>query len=173
MRSATILLFLAWAGSAAAGEQREAVLDLLNAYEATATADDLKRLGDGVELELISIADDQSVPTTRRGRAIVALGHFPTVPVRAWLEIQLHDRAKESIFRRKAAWALAVGFGDQVVETHLKSAIADDDVQLRIAVANALGQLRTSAALGVLEARLEQESDEAVRLAIKKFVEEK
>ena len=50
--------------------------------------------------------------------------------------------------------------------------MADDDVQLRIAVATALGELKTAAALGVLKARLEQgEPDEAVRIAIEKSLE--
>lgn len=148
-----------------AGPNRDAVMDLLNAYEDVPAKSDLDALGDGIDLELMEIADDHAVPSTRRGRAISALQHYPTDAVRAFLDAHLAD-ADKGILRRKAAFSLAA-WGDGAVDT-LSGALTDDDVQLRIAVAQALGSIGTDASRQALQARLESESEAAVSEAIQK-----
>lgn len=153
--------------AADAGALREPVMDLLNAYEDTATAEQLSALGEGVTDELMEIAVDGEVPSSRRGRAVSALGHFPADDTRAFLDARLADADTSSLIRRKAAYALAAGWGEGAVRS-LAGALADDDVQLRIAAAHALGELSDQAAKDALEARLAVEDSDAARDAIEK-----
>ncbi|MEQ1505286.1 MAG: HEAT repeat domain-containing protein [Myxococcota bacterium] len=150
---------LAWAGP-----KRDAVMDLLNAIEEPVREADLTALGDGVDAELMSIADDAAIPVSRRGRAVSALQYFKTEPVRVFLEG--HLAAGDALVRRKAAYSLAV-FGPSAVAP-LSKALGDADVQLRIAAAQALGQLGDAAAHQALTARLGSEREPAVRDAITK-----
>jgi HEAT repeat protein len=155
--------------SAWAGPQRDAVLELLNAYEDVPSQADLAALGDGIDQELMEIADDAKVPSTRRGRALSALQHYRTDDVRTFLEAHV-DASDKGILRRKAAWSLAA-WGDDAV-AKLQGALADDDVQLRIAVAQALGSIGTDTARAALTARLDPEPETAVKDAIRKALGE-
>lgn len=162
-----VLLLLAMLPSIAwGGPHRDAVLDLLNAYESVPSRADLVAIGDDVDAELMAIADDGSVPTSRRGRAVTALQHVPNPQVRAWLERRL-ERDDSSLLRRKAAWALAKGFGEGAIPA-LGRALDDADAQLRIAAAQALGSLDSASARATLKGRLAQETEPAVTAAIRK-----
>ncbi len=154
-----------------AGPLRDDVLELLNGYEDAPTAQDFARLGDGVSLELMEIADDHGVASSRRSRAISALQHYPQPTVRGFLESHL-DQGDKGILRRKAAMALGAGFGAEAVPK-LTGALADDDTLVRVAVVQALGMTQAPEARVVLEARLENEQVESVRAAITKALEEK
>ena len=70
IRTATLFALAALAAPAHAGALRSPVMDLLNAYEDTASGDELRALGEGVDAELMEIADDKAVPISRRARAI-------------------------------------------------------------------------------------------------------
>ncbi len=155
---------------AVAAPERGAVMDLLNLHDAVATQADLKALGEGVDVALMAIADDAEVPSSRRGRAITALRFFPSEAVRSFLEAKLAPETK-AILRRKAVYALAGGWNTAALPT-LNEALADDDVQVRIAAANALAQLDAAAVTEALKARLAVETVESVKLALTKAVGE-
>ncbi len=159
------------ASSAFAGPLREDVLELLNGYESSASGADLLKLGDGVAAELMEIADDHAVASSRRSRAIVALQHYPEPGVRSFLESHL-DQADKGILRRKAAMALGAGFGADAV-AKLSGALADDDVLVRVAVVQALEMTKAPAAREALEGRLPLEQEASVREAITKALEAK
>jgi len=164
-------LALLFAGPLAhAGSLRDDVMDLLNAYEDTATPEELRALGDKVDVELMHIADDHDVPSSRRSRAVTALAHFPGDKVRHFLEKHA-EKADKGILRRKAVWSLAVAYGDEALPT-LQEALADDDSLLRVAAAQALGEVRSEAAAEVLRARRAKEDQDAVKEAIDKALGE-
>src|SRR5687767_12731606 len=149
-------------GLAFAGEKRDAVMDLLNAIDSPPREADWKALGDGVDAELMEIAVDTSVPTTRRGAAVTALQYYPTDTVRAFLEGRL--ASTDALVRRKAVYSLAA-FGPSSVPK-IAGALSDADVQLRIAAANALGTIADESAKAALRARQPIEGEKAVQDAI-------
>ncbi len=150
--------------SAHAGEHRDAVMELLNGIEQPATQADLEAIGDGALAELREIAADESVPTSRRGRAISALQHYPTDEVRELLAETVKSGDK-SLYRRKAVGALGAAFGADAVAT-ISPYLTDKDEQLRIAVARTLGNVGGDDARAALEARVKKEKTEAVAEAI-------
>jgi len=168
---AAALFLLAYAPLASAGDLRDDVLDLLNAYEDTATAEELRALGPKVDLELMHIADDHDVPSSRRSRAITALAHFPGDKVQKFLEDHA-EKADKGILRRKAVWSLAVAYGEASLPV-LEKALADDDALLRVAAAQALGEVSSDQAKTLLQARLGSEDQDSVREAITKALEAK
>lgn len=147
--------------AAHAGEHRDAVMDLLNAYDTPTTQADLEAIGDGVVAELKEIADDGSVATSRRGRAISALQYFPSDDTRTFLADKL-EKGDKSLYRRKAAGALGAGWGEPAVEL-LAPYLSDKDEQVRMAVARALGTVGGDEAKVALEGRLKKEEAEAVK----------
>jgi HEAT repeat protein len=158
------LLVLAAPLSAWAGPKRAAVMDLLNAFEEPIREADLAALGDGVDAELMEIADDAQVPASRRGRAVTGLQYYKTDTVRTYLEKQL--KGDVSLLRRKAAASLAA-WGPTAVPA-LTPVLSDSDVQLRIAVAQALGRIGDESARKALQERLASESEPVVKEAIDK-----
>lgn len=156
------LLFLATlaAGPAFAGPLRDPVLAQLDGVEDPPSLASLQALGEGVGPELLELAQDKSLLPTRRARATQALGHFPSEDARAFLVTTL--AGGEPILARKAAWALAHGWGDEAVEW-LAPALTADDVQLRLAGCRALGSLGSERARSALQARLAQEQNPAVK----------
>ena len=82
---------------AAAGALREPVMELLNTYEGAPTTAQLAALGDGVADELMDIAEDTAVASSRRGRAVSALGGFPSDDTWSFLNRQLGDDAAKSL----------------------------------------------------------------------------
>lgn len=159
-------VMLCMAGVAWAGPQRDVVLDVLSGIEQPPTHEDLLALGDGVTAELLEIAVDTAVPATRRGRAITALAFFPTDPVRDFLVSQLAE-GEPALFRRKAAGALAAGWGVAALPL-LQGALSDSDAQLRIATVGALAQIDDEAARTMLQERLVTEPDLTVKDTITK-----
>ena len=146
-----------------AGEKRDAVMTLLNAYEAPVSQTDLQALGDGVDAELMAIAADSSVPHTRRARAVTALQYYPTAEVRTFLEAQFEG--DDALLQRKAVYSLAA-WGESAMP-QLQAALASDDVQMRVAAARALGNVRGAAATTALRERLKEEADDVVIRAIR------
>lgn len=169
MRTVLAILALGLSAPALAGEKHDAVMDLLNGFEDPVREADLAALGDGVEVELMQIAEDKAVPATRRGRAVSALQYYRTDAVRAFLEKHLAD-PHDGLIRRKAAWSLAA-WGEPAVPL-LTGALGDADVQLRIAAAQALGTIPHESAKAALRARLSAETESAVKDAIGKSLGE-
>ena len=165
-----LLLCLAFAQSALAADDatRQQVLGLLSGYEETASPDSLKALDGDVPGTLRTIASDTTLTSTQRARAIHALGWFPDDTNRGFLVAQA--RGGNPMFARKAIYALANGWGDQAMD-ELTVALANPDVQTRMAAANALGHLGTTSAKLTLEARLAYETDPTVRTTIEKQME--
>jgi HEAT repeat protein len=120
-----------------------------------------------VDAELLEIAEDAGVSKSKRGRAVHALGFFPTDSNRTWLVRAL--AGQDSRFARKSAYALSNGWGDAAI-SDLEGALRATDVQLRIAAASALGNLRSEAARTVLSNRLPDETESAVRQSIESAI---
>lgn len=166
MRRLPMLLGLALSISlpAVAGPLRDSVLAALDGVEDPPSRESLAPLGEGVAAELLEIARNPSVPPSRRGRAVTALGWFPDDAVHdalvAWLS------SDDRLLARKAAGALATGWGDRAVED-LRTALQSDDLQLRVAVVKALASIDSDAARAVLEARLATETDPTVKDGIR------
>ena len=165
-----LLLCLAFAQSALAADDatKQQVLGLLSGYEETASPDALKALDGDVPGTLRTIASDTTLSSTQRARAIHALGWFPDDTNRAFLVA--HARGDNSMFARKAVYALANGWGDQAID-ELVVALANPDVQTRMSAAYALGHLGTPSAQLALEARLTHETDPTVKATIEKQME--
>jgi len=153
--------------TAQAGALRDPVMDLLNAFEDVAAEADLKALGAGVDAELMEIADDTDVPLSRRGRAVTALHYYKTDKVHSFLDKHLSDKGLTSIIRRKAAWSLGSGWGAESVDD-LSPFLADKDVQLRLAVVEALGAVGGADADAALKSRRPKEDNDTVKAAIDK-----
>lgn len=156
--------------SAWAGEHRDAVMDVLNGIEQPATKADLDAIEGDVVTELKEIALDGEVATSRRGRAISALQHFPTDDVRSFLETRLSDGEK-SLYQRKAISALGAGWGEGSIPT-IKKYLTDRDDQLRMAAARTLGNIGGDEARGLLETRRKKEKVDAVKEVVERALEE-
>lgn len=155
---------------ASAGELRAPLLELLSAPEHTATADELRALGPDVDNELRALADDATVPHSRRGRAVTALAHFPTATTRVFLDTQL--KGADTLLSRKAAWSLARGFGDDAVPM-LVHGLANEDRRVREATVKALGSLGSPAAREALVGAHANETDTHVKAAMHDALEAK
>ena len=169
MNSALLTLLLALS-PAEAGELREPVMALLNAHDHTPEAAEYEKPGSGVVAELLSIAQDAEVPSSRRGRAITTLGFFPNDEVKSWLVAQLDG--SDHLVQRKAAYAIATGWPAEA-HTHLAKALGADDVQLRNAAVRALGTVKSDDARKALAARKAVETEASVISAIDSVLEAK
>jgi hypothetical protein len=163
----TLLTFLVGFGVSGAAYAADAdlnrqVVDLLSAYETPASAEDYQKLGEGVETELIAIANDEDQALSRRSSAVHALGYVPSDAGRVYVETTLSNPEQPSLMRRQAAFALATGWPEDN-HASLTVALADEDTQLRIAAAKALKVSTDPLAPAALEARLEVEDNDAVK----------
>lgn len=164
MRSLLVLLLAAASPAFADDALRAHCLEMLSAYEDPAGEAEWRALGTGAGAELLAIAKDSSLSHTKRANAVVALGWFPSDASRTYLNT-LAGTDGESLFRRKAVYALGNGWGDAAV-SDIARALAAPDGQLRAAAARSLGKVGTPAAKDALRARLTVESDGMVRDAI-------
>lgn len=158
-------LALAATSPALAGDLRAPVLAALAGVEDVPTAAELQAIGAGVEGELMEIAQDNSLVPTTRARAVHALGWFPSEGSQALLRSTL--TGGDTLLARKAAYALANGWGDASVPL-LQPALAASDVQLRIATVRALDGVGSEAARSALGQRLTLEANAEVAATIRK-----
>jgi len=165
-----LLVALLLPATTLAGPLAEPVVALLDGYERAPTPEDFRALGEGAQAELLEIAADADAPTTRRGRALTALAFYPNTETRAVLDATLADAESKSLLRRKAAYAVGVGFGADAIPA-LTAALGDADPQLRMAAASALGAVGTDAAKAALSARRDLETEDAVRTVLNTFLE--
>lgn len=164
MKRTLIVLFalpLAVGTARADDAARTLVLTRLGGMEDAPSAADFADIP-SASTELLAIAKDSSVPHSRRGNAIVALGWFPVDAHRDYLAGLLKDTLADPFLRKKAVFGLANGWGDSALPT-IELALTSPDVQLRMAAVHALARIGSKTALGLLRARLETESDPAVR----------
>ena len=144
------------------------VKDLLGQMDSPATAEDYRALGEGVDAVLVQVALDESQPRTQRGRAVQALGYFPTESTQETLTTLLGG--DDSTLKRKAVFALCIGW-DAAALPLVEPALSDEDVQVRISTAKALAMIEGDAADALLTARLEVETEPAVQKALTKSLE--
>lgn len=170
MRRALAILLLGAALPASAGDLRDAVMSELSGIEDPPTAESLRALGEAVGPELLEIAQDTEVGKSKRGRAVHALGWFPTPAARSFLDLAI--AGQDARLARKAAYALANGWGDAALP-QLSGALASTDVQTRIAAAGALAIVGTEPAREALKARLADESEPAVRESIESAIQKR
>lgn len=166
-----VLVSLALAGppEPAAAALHTRVVELLSGMESSPDAADWAALGPAAEAELLAVAQDATALPTRRGNALVALGHFPTAAAFALLTHTLGDAAAPELLRRKACMGLAAGWGAAAVPA-LGAALAEPSVLLRQSAARALGTVDDPAAEAALRRRLAVESDASVLAVIGKAV---
>jgi len=146
-----------------ADDTYDAVLAHLSGIEETPTQAELQAIGDGVETALIAIAQDDQQPRSKRGRAIVALGYFPSSDSRVVVEGAL--QGEDNYMARKACYAIGAGWGTDAVPL-LTNALQADNVHTREAAAVVLGTVGGDNARSVLTSRLDTETSEVVREAI-------
>ena len=164
MSRSMLAIALCLASSVAlAAPSRTAVLEQLAGFETGPDAAALQALGPGADDTLRNIAVDATLSETTRMQAVHALRVFPTEPNRSFLTATL--TGSDHRLARKAAWALAQGWGDQALP-ELSEALRAPDTQLRIATVEALGELGTEGATTALRARLPDESNSTVVASI-------
>lgn len=164
MSRCMLAIALCLASSAAlAAPSRTAVLEQLAGFESGPDAAALQALGEGADETLRAIATDASLSETTRMQAVHALRAFPTESNRAFLAATL--TGADNRLARKAAWALAQGWGNQALP-ELRVALAAQDTQLRIATIEALAELGTTDAADALRSRLPDETNSTVVASI-------
>ncbi len=157
----------------AAAPSRPAVEKLLGGYEANATGEDLKRLGDGVDHVLCAIAMDPKVSRLRRNRALSALSVVPSVEGKQLLLFVLHDKARavegaDELDLHSAIVSLAA-FGPEV-SRDLLPFLAHDSSDIREATARSLAAAHAKDAINSLRMRLTVERDDAVLRVVRDSV---
>ncbi len=154
----------------AAPASRDTVLANLEAREIQPmSADDWKRLGDGVETLLDQAFRDRSLLLAHRARALGALAKVGGPRAERTLSEVLGDRKAQPALLAVAIEAYAAHFGaahPAAALTRGKSLLAHEDWLVRRAAARALGRLRTEEARSALEARRPTERHGAVKAAI-------
>ncbi len=118
---------------------------------------------------LVMIARDTDAPVTRRARALSALALRGAPQGRAQLGATLSDAQADATLRRTSARALADAFlaTDATALEPLRTALADDDPQLRAAVVQALAPHATREDVpAALQARAAAEQDAQVKAAL-------
>ncbi len=160
------LVLSLWAPAAAQEpDLRETVLTMLGGYEAPAAADaDWVALGAGAAPHLLAIAADGAQPTSRRARAIAALGNFPGADVESYLASVLSEPVHNSL-QRNALRSLARTAGASRLSL-IASFLAHEDSTLREAAVHALGVIGTPEARAAIEARRPVETSSAVTAAM-------
>lgn len=152
-RFVLVCLVCGGAGIALANPATTSVRTLLGGIEFAPTAEQWQRLGPNAGAQLRTIARDRDELPSTRLRAVAALAYFPTSQSRVVLNAILQDPHAGSLMRRRAAIALAVGFGTGALELIAPYA-GDSDNRLRDDVARALGIMKDDRARAVLRARL-------------------
>ncbi|MFT5681190.1 MAG: HEAT repeat protein [Myxococcota bacterium] len=160
---ASLLILLSVSLPAMAGELRDQVLEQLSGVEDPPSAAALMALGDGVDAVLIELAQDDSLPRTHRGRAVHALGDFPTESGRTLLVTTLN--ADDSYLARKAVYALGRGWGESALP-ELSQALSSDDLRLREAAVHAMAPIDAAPVRAVLSERLAVETEPTVQDAL-------
>lgn len=171
---AALLAALLISSAASATPSRAAVELALAGIERAPTADSIKRLGAGVDLVLIEIADDPASTPFRRGRAIRALQWAPSSSARAYLHELIARKGAATggmdVIELGAALVSLVPYGAAELPLALRF-VAHPSADARQGAAIALGALGGAEALPALRARASVERDPGVREAIARAID--
>lgn len=131
---------------------------------------ELRRLAETAEPALIGIADDRAAPAVARGRALAALAYARSGRAHAFLENFIikttpSREPSDHALLRRAAMALGWQSGPRLTEV-LAPLLDNDDREVRLDAAAALGLGRAQDAEHPLRARLAVETDAAVKRQI-------
>lgn len=118
---------------------------------------------------LRALAVDPDVPPWTRGRAIAALGHFPSPDTRNTLRSVLRDHERPDLMRSRALLSMARGFGDPSVP-EVAAYLSDRSSVLQDSAADALGRLGTAKAKAALRRALDRTRDPALQGRIREAI---
>jgi hypothetical protein len=150
--------------------KRSARGDVEDALAKSGGVGELTRLAATSPPLLMSIASDQAAPETVRARALSALAYARGFKIQAFLENFVVARtppldATDRLLLRRAAVALGWQGDARLVEV-VAPLLDNNDADVRLDAAVALGLGRTRGAEAPLRARLATETDAAVRRQI-------
>ncbi|MGQ0507577.1 MAG: HEAT repeat domain-containing protein [Myxococcaceae bacterium] len=152
----------AMALNATPAELRPKVEALLNGYERIPTDEDWKRLGPNALQVLEQIYADPAVLPTRRTRAVASMAQVDNPAAAERLRSILKDTQADVQYRSTAAQALSARLGPDAVPD-LNPSLSDKDARVREGGAKALSRVSGPEARQLLEDRLGNEEDPAVR----------
>ncbi len=169
MRRAIVAALLLVGGIAFAAPSREAVERLLAGIESHVGADDVRRLGPGVDHVLAAIAVDARTSPVRRNRALAALSAVPSMEGRDLLRAVLRDHrdattGADVLDLRTAALALGAFGPDAAAD--LVPLLAHPTGDVRAAAAEGLARANAQSALPSLKLRLLTEREPGVQQAL-------
>ena len=155
-------------------EQERLLIVVLNAHEYRPNKKVLDKIGPEVNRLLIRIATYHTMRATVRVRALSSLALYPSNQTRRYLLSLFHERSlKKSpsglLLRRQAIRSAARAFRASVI-ADIITLKTDRNVQIREAVAHALGDTLSKQALPHLRAWLPHEKELFIRLAIEKSI---
>jgi hypothetical protein len=161
--SCLAVLLAANAGAPAASTRN----DVQAALEKDPGPAQLQKLAEQAQPALLAIADDASVPTETRGRALSALAYARSARAHAFLENFVIKKTpsrdpRDHALLRRAAMALGWQSGPRLGEV-LGPLLDSDDREVRLDAATALELGRAHDAERPLRARLAVETDPAVK----------
>ena len=151
--------------SRAAQAQSDVRARVESLLDRAAPAQDWKPLGPDALRVLEQLFNDPATQPERRARALAAMGLLDVPEAPARLAAIVQDKHLDPPSRAQAAAVLARRGGDAVAPA-LKAALSDPAPKVREAVARALSGVATDQTRLVLEERLSEEEDAAVREAI-------
>jgi aminopeptidase N len=131
----------------------------------------VRALGPGAEGALETIATDVARPKAVRARAFHALAYVDAPSAQEDLRKASLDVHLDPELRLVAVHALLERAG-RAGANLVEPVLADPDPKLRVEVAQALGSLGGPLARQVLEARLDKETDSAIREVLQKSLTE-
>jgi len=171
MRALCMFAAIALMGNAEAAPSRDVVEKLLAGVEARASADDVRRLGPGVDHVLVAIAIDDRVTRVRRQRAMAALAAVPSVEGRDLLRSIIKERSRATEGADVIDLSVCVralgAFGEEFAGDVLPL-LAHPTGDVRIAAAESLARMRARATSGAMRLRLTIEREEDVRRALER-----
>lgn len=168
MGVALALTFSVGAQADPSPEVRERVNMLLRAPEYTGSEADWKAIGpDAAEVLRDVVVDDHQL-VSRRGRAAIALGFFPSDATKATLTSVIQSDA-HWVVRGRVARTLAVLSPTEAVAL-MKPLLRHDQARMREAAIKAYGLIPTAASRAALEGRLPDEKKESLQTLIRSTV---
>ena len=161
---------VAWAAPAS----REAVRAVLRGHEdQRMTAEDWRRLGDGVDVLLVEAAADPRLVFGARQKALGALGTLGGERAQEFLDRVVTARETPAPLLSTAIQAYARGFGkDERAQALGAGLLGHEDWQVRRGAVRALGTLRTAEARAAIRSHEAREPHPAVRAAMRSALAE-
>lgn len=147
--------------------QRARVETMLEASQTTPSSEQLLSEGPGIYRALLAIFNDPRAPLPARQKALASMANIDDARGIATLRDVLFEPTSAPPFLRTAVKALARAKGARAV-SDVAGALSREDPTVRIAAAEALGEIGGPAARMALSKQLETEGDPAVRAALER-----